>query len=103
MSPVHQQLIALLFRIVYALGGALCGSLMLHFRAWRTKRYMREVLAREQAYAASRAEKNSRLESRAVRETTGRLLKAFLEEPRPTLQRLADDSETDFTIKRSRE
>lgn len=100
MDPVQQQLVALLFRCVYALGGALCGSLMHIWRSSRQKRYLREALAREQQYASSRAERNSRLESRAVRETTGRLLTKFLQEPRPTLQRLADDTETDFTLKR---
>lgn len=100
MDPVQQQLISLLFRVVYALGGALCGSLMIIFRSWRQKKYLREALAREQQYASSRAERNSRIESKATRETTARLLKAFLQEPRPTLQRLADDSETDFTLPR---
>src|SRR5262245_54281776 len=100
MDAATLQLIALLYKVVCALGGALCGSLLLHFRQWRTRRYMREALAREQAYASSRAERNSRTESRVTRETTARLLKIFLHEPRPTLQRLADDSETDFTIKR---
>lgn len=99
MDPVQRELIALLYRVVYALGGALFGSLMHIWRSSRQRRYLREALAREQHYASSRAERTSRIESRTVRETTARLLTKFLQEPRPTLQRLADDTETDFTIK----
>lgn len=100
MDPVQRELVVLLFRIVYVLGGALCGSLMHIWRSSRQKRYLREALAREQQYASSRAERNSRIESKATRETTGRLLTKFLQEPRPTLQRLAEDTETDFTLRR---
>lgn len=92
MDP-QQQLIALLFRVVYVACGALCASAMAIWRQYRRGRYLKKALENEQQATTSRAHG-------ASRETSERLLRIFFQEPRPTLQRLADDTETDFTIKR---
>lgn len=89
MDPVQRELIVLLFRIVYALGGLLFGSLMLIFRQYRRACYLRKALENEQQLAISRAS-----------EATQRPLKAFLQELKPTVQRLAEDTRATWKLER---
>lgn len=89
MDPVHQELVALLFRIVYALGGALCGSLTVIWRQYRRGRCLKKALENEQQLAISR-----------VSEATQRPLKAFLQELKPTVQRLAEDTKSTWKLER---
>lgn len=92
MDP-QAQLVALLLRLIYVACGALCASAMTIWRQSRQRRYLKKALENEQQATTSRVRA-------ASKETSDRLLRIFMQEPRPTLQRLADDSETDFTIKR---
>lgn len=91
MDP-QAQLIALLFRLVYVACGALCASAMAIWRASRRARYLKKALENEQQATSSRVQSGAK-------RVSDELLRTFLHEPRPTLRRLADDSETDFTIK----
>lgn len=93
MDLAQQQLIALLFRLLWLAGGVLSGAMLVIARQWRQKKYLREALERQERVGSSRTQA-------AVQTAVDRLLKRFLQEPRPSLRRLADDSETDFTIKR---
>lgn len=92
MDP-QAQLIALLFRLVYVACGALCASAMAIWRASRRARYLKKALENEQQATSSRVQS-------AVKESSDRHLKAFFHEGKPMLERLADDTKTDFVLKR---
>lgn len=83
----QQQLIVLLFRIVYVACGALCASAMAIWRQYRRARYLKKALENEQQLTISRAT-----------EATQRPLKAFLQELKPTVQRLAEDTKSTWKL-----
>lgn len=58
------------------------------YSLWRRTRYLEELLRRER-----------RSESAKLDGLRTRMLEHFFKEPKPTLQALADDTETDFDLK----
>jgi len=83
----QQQLITLLFRLVFVACGALCASAMTIWRQYRRARYLKKALENEQQASISR-----------VSEATQRPLKAFLQELKPTVLRLAEDTKTTWKL-----
>ena len=61
----------------------------LTYGLWRRTKYLEEGLRREQRKTIAQ-----------LNETQERLLQIFFREQRPTLEALADDTETDFNLKR---
>lgn len=92
MDP-QALLIALLFRVIYVACGALCASVIAIWRQSRQRRYLKKALENEQQATSSRVQS-------AVKESSDRHLKAFLNEGKPMLERLADDTKTDFDLRR---
>lgn len=62
------------------------------YNHWTRRRYSEEALARLGRVNSSR-------ESVLVERTTDRMLTAFFDAPKPTLRSLADDTETEFSLK----
>ena len=67
-----------------------CVSLTGIWRLWRKTRFLREALRRERQRSIERCNEIQR-----------QLLTTFFDAGVPTLQSLADDTETDFTLKPS--
>lgn len=64
------------------------------FRLWTRTRYLGEVLGRFERVSASR-------ETALIERATDRLLKAFFKAPKPTLESLANDTETPWNVEPS--
>lgn len=88
MNQLELQLAAFLARYAWLGLSIACGYAIGSWRTYRTKRYASELLAREQRRSIERLNEQQRL-----------LLSTFFAEGQSTLDKLADDTETDFKVR----
>jgi len=88
VNQLELQLAAFLARYVWIACSVGCGFLIGSWRAYRTRRYASEFLAREQRRSIERLNAQQKL-----------LLRSFFAAGQSTLTTLADDTETDFKLK----
>lgn len=94
MEPWQFELAAFLARHFWAVCGGLCLWAHASWRLWTRTRYLEEALARAGRVSSSR-------ENALAEKITDRLLKAFFKAPKPTLESLANDTETPWSLERS--
>ena|ERR1044071_1181433 len=91
MEPWQSLLAGYLVRHWWIAGLALCSWARATWRLWTRTRYLGEALARHERVSCSR-------ETALIEKSTDRLLKAFFKAPKPTLESLASDMETPFSL-----
>lgn len=89
MNNLELQLAAFLARYAWVACSIGCGYLIGTWRAYRTRRYAREFLARSEQRNIERLNAQQKL-----------LLQTFFAAGQSTLTTLADDTESEFTLKR---
>lgn len=88
MNNLELQIAAFVARYAWAGCWIAFGYVIGIWRAYRTKRYARELLARSERRSIARLNEQQKL-----------LLRAFFAEGQPTLDKLADDTENDFRVR----
>ena len=88
MNNLELQVAAFVARYAWAASWIAFGYVIGSWRAYRTKRYARELLARQQRRSTERLNEQQKL-----------LLRSFFSEGQSTLDKLADDTESDFRVR----
>ena len=99
MNNLELQIAAFVARYAWAASLIGFGYLMGIWRAYRTKRYARELLARSERQHCEQMKRSERRSIERLNEQQKLLLRNFFAEGQPTLDKLADDTESDFRVR----
>lgn len=94
MEPWQVEAAVFLVRYWWAVLSAVCLCARAYWKVWTRTRYLGEALERRERVSLSR-------ETALAERTTDRLLKAFYKAPKPTLESLANDTETPWNVEPS--